>query len=562
MSIDQTTPVEVRVSAAPGGSPTRAGVAVEVDALQVRGGGKVLVDGVGLTVSPGEVLAIAGASGAGKSTLLEAMAGLRPISGGVVRYMATGDRAASDPVAVGFVPQDDIIHRDLPLRASLRFAARLRLPATRSSDDVDELVRATLATLELADHADVRVGSLSGGQRKRASIATELLSRPDVLFLDEPTSGLDPATAGEVMRTLRHLAERGTTVVFTTHGLADLERADRIAFVARGGRLAFDGTVTEARRYVESRDLAGLYDLTAAVETPGASGPSRSRDGTGPSRLAGSPADRPTASGMVRQWRVLTRRTVALLSANRLTMAIMFGSPALVVAMMVVLFPAGAAADPANHPTTAVQTVFWVAFAGFFFGLTAGLLQMVPEAAIARRERRAGVRPAVYVASKVTALAPVLVVVSVGMLLVLHLMDRMPTTPGSSPIALVGIVLLESLSALALGLLASALVRDAAQATLALPMLCFPQVLFAGAVIGVVDMAPAGWLVSHAMATRWGFEGIARSLDVGSVMPFAGELEAFEPALTGSAAGPAVVLVAITVALLAGTVAAVRRRTR
>src|SRR5690606_15914663 len=141
--------------------------------------------------------------------------------------------------------------------------------------------------------------------------------------------------------------------------------------------------------------------------------------------------------------------------------------------------------DLASVPPTALQLPFWTAFAAFFFGLTAGLLQIVPEAAIAARERRAGVGATSYVLSKVASLAPALVVVSVGMLLALHGFDRLPAVPGWSPGALVVTVLLAATSALALGLLASAAVRDSAQATLALPMLCFPQVLFAGAVVAV-----------------------------------------------------------------------------
>jgi ABC-type multidrug transport system ATPase subunit len=532
------------------GSPS--GVGIEIEGLIVRHARRRLVDDVSLSIGAGEVVAIAGPSGAGKSTLLEAVAGMRAGDAGSVRFVA--DVAGRDGVTIGFVPQDDIVHAELALGASLRFAARLRLPGPRTPHDIDALVDATLARLDLTDAADVRVGSLSGGQRKRASIAMELLVRPDVLLLDEPTSGLDPATAGEVVETLRALAARGTTVVFTTHGLADLERADRLVFVAPGGRVTFHGTVAEARRRLDSHDLADLYCAPARLTS--APAPRRAPVGVHRSR------SQPRAAGVAQQWRVLTRRTVALLTANRLTMAIMFGSPALVVAMMVVLFPAGAAADPAAHPTTAVQTIFWVAFAAFFFGLTAGLLQVVPEAAIARRERRAGVRPAVYVASKVTALSPVLVLVTVGMLGVLHGLDRLPTTSATSTVALVGVVLAEAFSALALGLLASALVRDAAQATLALPMLCFPQVLFAGAVIAVGDMADAGSFISHGMATRWGFEGIARGLGVGSVVPFDGELAGFAPSLTGPVGASAGVLIALTVTVLAATVGVVHRRTR
>lgn len=538
-------------------TPAGGGVGVRVDRLGVEVRGRVLVHGVTFGIEPGELVAIAGPSGAGKTTLLEALAGVRPTTAGSVRF-ERGPSGAGAAVRIGFVPQEDIIHRELPLRTSLRLAARLRLPGRWSPAEIEAMVGTVLDALELAHRADLAVGSLSGGQRKRASIATELLARPDVLFLDEPTSGLDPATALEVVKTLRTLASRGTTVVFTTHTPTDLARADRLVFVGPGGALRFVGAPDEAREVAGSDDLASLY--TAIERRPhDPAAPARAHE-----RRAGHAGAelRPRAARRSVQWSTLVRRTWALLAANRLTMAILFGSPALVVAMMVVLFPAGAAADPSARPTTAIQTAFWVAFAGFFFGLTAGLLQVVPEAAVVRRERLAGVRPWVYLAAKVSALAPVLAAVSGGMLLVLHVMDRLPSAPGSSPAALCAVVFLEALSALALGLAASAAVRDAAQATLALPMLCFPQVLFAGAVISVHDMAPAGSLLSHAMATRWGFEGIARTLGFGTTVDPAGELAGYRAAFTGSVASTIAVLVATVVVCLVVGATALRRRTR
>jgi ABC-type multidrug transport system ATPase subunit len=531
----------------------RQPVSIVARDLEVRRGGRTLVQGVTLTVEGGHVVAIAGASGAGKSTLLEAMAGIRPASKGSVEFVGPDADPIERPIRVGFVPQADILHLDLSLRSSLRYAAMLRLPGARSRTEVDAAVDDVLARLELTSAADVRVGSLSGGQRKRASIASELLTRPDVLFLDEPTSGLDPATAEEVIATLRALAAQGTTVVFTTHALADLEQADRLAFVAAGGRLAFAGTAVEARRAIGEEDLAGLYRHFARIDAQ----PPTPTDGQPERRRPRVPARTTPAA---RQGWVLTRRTLALLTGNRLTLAIMFGSPVLVIAMMVVLFPAGAAADPARHPVTAMQSIFWIAFAGFFFGLTAGLLQVVPEAAIVRRERLAGVRPGIYVISKLAALAPVLVLVNVGMLAVLGAMDRLPTGSGASATTLALTVVLESLSALAVGLLASALVRDASQATLALPMLCFPQVLFAGAIVAVPDMAVVGSVLSNAMATRWGFEGIGRSLGFGGVVPFDGELAGFAPAFEGSVAASWVVLAGVGAACALATAFVIARR--
>ncbi len=161
--------------------------------VAVRGSRRVL-DGVSFVVEPGEVVALVGPSGGGKSTLLESLAGIRTVAEGTVRLDESDIDEDREQVRshVGFVPQDDIIHRDLRLRDTLQYAARLRLPRGNNHADV---ANAVLTELDLLNQASLPVGSLSGGQRKRASIAVELLARPRLLLLDEPTAGLDPATA-------------------------------------------------------------------------------------------------------------------------------------------------------------------------------------------------------------------------------------------------------------------------------------------------------------------------------------------------------------------------------
>ena len=541
------------------------GGAVEVvEVTQITQGRPTLRD-ISFSVAPGEVVAIVGGSGAGKTTLLETMVGIRPPAAGEVRV--AGARRRSD---IGYVPQDDIVHRDLPLARTLRYAAQLRLPAGTAADTVDRIVDETLAALGLAERRTVRVGALSGGQRKRASIAVEMLTRPAVFFLDEPTSGLDPATAREVLRLLRRLAGAGTTIVLTTHSPSDIDLCDRIVFLARDGYLAFVGTPAEARRHFASDDLTTAYERLALEGTPESWAQRFAavrRRGDGEARHV---SDAPThvqvladpRPGPLRQWAVLTRRSADLLVRNRLTLAVLVGSPALVITMMAVLFRPGAFDAAATSPGEATQTVFWLAFAGFFFGLTYGLLQVVGEMAILRRERLAGLHLTAYVGSKVAVLTPILLAVAGGMLAVLRALDRLPGAGGGVYAALLVTLTLEALAALALGLLASAAVTDAAQATLALPMLCFPQVLFAGAIVPVPDMAGPGRAMSLGLANRWAFESLGRALDLDRLVVSLSPSSAHDAAFSGSPVAGWAVLAGFVAVSLAATVAVLQRRAR
>ncbi|HET6950731.1 MAG TPA: ATP-binding cassette domain-containing protein [Acidimicrobiales bacterium] len=544
------------------GGRRASGAAVEVRGVSQRTQGRTTLHDVSFSVAAGEVVAIVGGSGAGKTTLLETMIGIRRPAAGEVRIAGAHDR--SD---ICYVPQDDIIHRDLPLARTLRYAAQLRLPASTAPEVVDRTVDEVLAAFDLAGRANVRVGSLSGGQRKRASIAVEMLTRPAVFFLDEPTSGLDPATAREVLRLLRRLAGAGTTIVLTTHSPTDIDLCDRIVFLARDGYLAFVGTPAEARRHFATGDLTVAYERLALEDTPEAwarrfAAVRRRGDGPEARHASGVPSRPPRRdpqarrrAGPLRQWAVLTRRSADLLVRNRLTLGVLVGSPALVIAMMAVLFRPGAFAAAAGSSGEATQTVFWLAFAGFFFGLTYGLLQIVGEMAILRRERLAGLHVTAYVGAKVAVLTPVLFVVAGGMLAVLRALDRLPPATGSAYAGLLVTLTLEALAALALGLLASAAVTNVAQATLALPMLCFPQVLFAGAIVPVPDMAGPGRAMSAGLANRWAFESLGRALELDRLAA-----SAQHAAFAGSPVEGWAVLAGFIVALLAATVAVLHRR--
>jgi ABC-type multidrug transport system ATPase subunit len=561
--------------AAPSETGRAVGARIDVIGAGQHAGERQILHEVSLSIEPGELIALAGGSGAGKTTLLEILAGLRAPSAGQVTYDGVRiDARATRHSGIGCVPQDDIIHGEMPLRRTLQYAARLRLPAGTSSTQADRVVDDILRELDLADRRDVAVRMLSGGQRKRASIAVELLTRPGTFFLDEPTSGLDPSTSAEVVRLLRRLTRRGVTVVLTTHEPTTIDECDQVVLLTRNGHLAFAGTPAQARRYFGVDGLVEVYHRLASEDTPRgwaerfaawrqpAQPPARPADvpAKPPARPA-RPDDR-HSPGVLRQWWLLTRRNAEILARNRLTLAILLGSPVLVTAMMAVLFQPGAFDGHDAADVGPAQIVFWVAFAGFFFGLTYGLLQIVGEQAIFRREYRSGLSAGSYVAAKVSVLVPVLAVVTAVLLGVLRALGRLPAAGWDVYTSLLVTLLAEAVSALALGLLASAAVSNTAQAALALPMLCFPQVLFAGAVVPVADMAAPGRWLSLGLANRYSFEALGRTLGLDQLTGTLPAMRAYGHTFSGTVAYRWLLLTGFAVLFALATVQVLRRRSR
>ena len=225
---------------------------------QVAGGRMILTD-VSLAVLAGEFVSLVGGSGAGKSTLLRAMNGFNPATQG--QMLIDGEQLYPNLDAyrmiMGYVPQDDIIHHELTVGKALYYAAKLRLPDAGKAE-IDKRIQEVLEMVDMSAHVHKAVRVLSGGQRKRVSIAVELLAQPDLLFLDEPTSGLDPGLEKKMMYDLNRLADRGKTIVLVTHATANIEQCDHVAFLSQG-YLSYYGPPGEATQYFHAQDFADIY---------------------------------------------------------------------------------------------------------------------------------------------------------------------------------------------------------------------------------------------------------------------------------------------------------------
>ncbi len=512
------------------------GLGIRVDVVRVRkevGKGKTLLHDVSFTVLPGELTAIVGASGAGKSVLLDAMSGVRPATGGEVRYDGRDYYAemAEYRHTLGYVPQDDIIHREMPLRLTLRYAARLRLPRDTGPEELDAAVDRALEQLGLADRADVRVGMLSGGQRKRASIGIELLTAPRIFFLDEPTSGLDPSTDRHMMQLLRDLADDGKTVVLTTHATASIRLCDKIAVVARDGHLAFFGRPSDALHHFQVDEFDEIYDRVADELSPAEwserfratpafaaveAAQSAPRTEAEEERARISRRLRPRGPAQaLHQFRALSRRNFDLYARFPVNVIPLVMQPVVITLLLLALFPANLFVGDSKNPTVPLQLVSTLCFVIFLFGLLFGVQEIVKERAIFRRERMVNVGVFPYLMSKLSFLAPLLLVCTCLIVAVLWLLDRLPDAGFlDTYVPLLVTLVLTAWAGLALALLISALVNSSQLASDLLTPWIAPQVLFAGALLAVPAMNSVGKLLADVTVVRWAFEGSAAVTDL------------------------------------------------
>ncbi len=245
--------------------------AIRIDALHLKkyaARQTTLLNNISLSIPPRAFVALVGGSGAGKSTLMDALSGLRPAQEGQVLYNGQDyyRNLAAFNTQIGYVPQEDIVHRDLTVERALYYAAKIRLPGDFTEEQIWQRISEVLEDVELTERRTLLIKRLSGGQRKRVSIALELLANPSLFFLDEPTSGLDPGLDRKMMVLLRKLADKGHTVILVTHATNNISVCDYVCFLASGGRLAYFGTPDGAKAYFEQTEFAEIYSALDSTE--------------------------------------------------------------------------------------------------------------------------------------------------------------------------------------------------------------------------------------------------------------------------------------------------------
>lgn len=489
------------------------GLRLDAEAVGFIAGQQPILQPTTLTMLPGELVAIIGPSGAGKSTLLKSLCGVQRISSG--RVTIDGEPVQARAADLGYVPQDEIVHPLLTVREALEYAAELRLPQDMRPNQRRDAVDRALDEVGLVQHADTRIVNLSGGQRKRAGVATELISHPGLLFLDEPTTGLDPGLEQRLMQLFRELAGSGRATMVVTHATRSLRLCDKVIVMGEGGYMCFTGPPEAALTFFGVEHFDDLY---MALEEHGAREWSQRFGLAEQPRLETSPPP-PTprrirpARPLMPQARILIRRRLSILSRDTRNLWILGLQVPILGLLLALLFGRDVFIHGDGVPMSAglsAQLLFLLVTVALWFGALASAREIVKERAVVQREVAVGVRLPAYLMSKAVVLGSLTGLQTVALTVIVLALRPLHEPSGTVLLALV-ILVMTTWCGVAMGLLISASVRSEDQAASFIPLLLIPQLLFGGSVMAVHQMGFALKVLSKAVVAQWAFAGLGNA---------------------------------------------------
>jgi len=508
-----------------------------------KAGKKTILNDISLVIEPGQLVALVGGSGAGKSTLMKALLGIEPTNSGNV--LLNGDNLRQHwgiyRSQIGYVPQDDIVHLDLTVEEVLTYACQLRLPP---DTNIEQVVNDTLEQVKLNHVRTNFVRYLSGGQRKRVSIAVELLVDPKLFFLDEPTSGLDPGLDKEMMKLLRDLADQERTIILITHATANIAVCDRIAFLGRGGKLCYFGPPQEALEFFEmpSLDFKYFADIYLKLEQGSTEVENQAivdewakqyyvsdkyksyiKASLSPGKEQQLISDSSShTSSPLKQLLLLSQRYYQLVRRDLASVGFTLLSGPITIALTALCLEGEAPLKYVDSPTAtqaplALRLLFVFSCIAIWLGLSNSIGEIVKESAIYCRERLLNLGLLPYLGSKflirtgIALLQSFLIVLAILIGFGAPQSELIPWWMGVGITTFLTLVASTSLS-----LMLSALVKSENQGNGILPLVMIPQIIFSGVLFDLEGVArPLSWL----MLSRWSVAAYGVLADLNQMVP-------------------------------------------
>jgi ABC-type multidrug transport system ATPase subunit len=446
-----------------------------IDVCKIFSNNKVALKPVSFSIFQGDFIAILGPSGCGKSVMLKVLNGFSPASSGKVELYGKDLYKEYEYLKelIGYVPQDDIVHNELTVREALYFAYQLRSKVDVADEMVHKKINEALLILNLSPTEVLyqRVGALSGGQRKRISIAIELLSDPKVLFLDEPTSPLDPETIEEFLGVLRKLTERGTTIIMVTHKPEDLNFVDRVMWLGTGGYLTYFGRKEDYLNYFEKENTISIYSelnklakakvwydkwFTNANRTP---------------QKAAKITLADIKVSFFRQLYWLIFRYLKIKMNDKGYMTLLLAQSPIIACLIILIFD-----------KLTLSVLFMINLTAIWLGTSNSAREIVGELPIYFRERMYNLQLLPYVLSKLFVQILFSITQSFLFIGILYVFYFNMDVKLDYFMQLTGMMILVSTTAVLMGLLLSSIVTTSEQAIALLPLLLIPQLILSGVI--------------------------------------------------------------------------------
>jgi ABC-type multidrug transport system ATPase subunit len=462
--------------------------------------GKVGLHPCSFEIESNTLTAIMGPSGCGKSTLLKALMGDSPRTSGSIYIEGlelNEDNYDYIKTHIGYVPQDDIVHKDLTVEQCLTYSARLRL-SDYSIKKQNIRVQEVLLELGINGIKDQLISEISGGQRKRVAIGVEILTKPKVLFLDEPTSPLDPQTIEEFLKILKTLAKSGTTVLMVTHKPEDLVFMDDCIFMGVGGYITYKGNPNNLTNYFDKEHIVEVYSLMDSNEKVSYYNKFITMMKTLSIIETNKTKFNPNRhTNFISQTFWLITRYLSRKLNDIETLVIQL-SQAPIIALLVILI----------FKEVDQIVLFFIVISAIWFGTNNAAKEIVSESNIFKRERmyNQGIIP--YLISKIFVLSIIGFIQSAIFILILSEKYKSASVQLENPTTLILWMFLITVVSSLFGLALSAISATTEKVMGLIPIALIPQIMFSGVMVKMTAVFVK--IPSFIVISRWSMTGISR----------------------------------------------------